>query len=317
MCDAPGVGLKVHGVYLVKAHKRDEETNIGFRYGVITGDVPLLLQHIIHLVERFRQFLDGLIVRFLRFGKAASVHAIVEVGVHPFVDGVNCLAQFRWVQVQVGIGGKLVEFTIEHPDYFRTFIVDDGFGLRIVENGDRVLAVFVIDRFVHLPDGFTTRKWIRCRIGIVRRKGTTVAHVIRPSCCAIGSFFGSSKEPPSVLIGTWFRLLPDGMNGREANGICQTLESTVQVKMRVRMMYVSKCSFKRLVRRAYQNYLPHHERTMRPRTSCTEGKKEEYVLSVSHVIRRLSAVNHKRYCCATYHTIHISGNAPFRQGIAI
>eukprot|EP00977_Amphora_coffeiformis_P019869 scaffold7551_cov168-Amphora_coffeaeformis.AAC.6 len=227
MGNAPSVGFEVHGINLVKANERDKETNIGFRQDVVTGNVPLLLQDFIHLVKGFRQFFNGLIVRRLRFGKATSVDAIVQIGIHPFIHGVNRLAQFRWVQVQVGCGGKFIEFRIEHSNDFGTFIADNGFSFRIIKNGNRVFAVFVVDGFVHFTNGFTARKRIGCRVGIMGRKGTTSAHLIGPRCSIICIFFGSPKEPTSMFIGTRPGLLPNGMNDRHPNGIGQPLQSTV------------------------------------------------------------------------------------------
>ena len=84
----PDVALEVDGVYLVKSNQRDEETEIGLSQGR-TAQVPMLPQVSLDLVERYCKVIKGIVVRFLRHGEAAPVHAIVEGGIHPVADSID------------------------------------------------------------------------------------------------------------------------------------------------------------------------------------------------------------------------------------
>ena len=59
-------------------------------------------------------------VGFLRCCEAGFVHAVVDVVVDPFVGGFDCGAVLFWVEVDflVLLGQEVVEFVVEHSDYF-------------------------------------------------------------------------------------------------------------------------------------------------------------------------------------------------------
>ena len=64
------------------------------------------------------------------------VNAVVDVLVHPRVDGVDLAAQHRRVQIQFGIGRKLVKFCIEHAKNVLALVVDDPASLFVQQDGD-------------------------------------------------------------------------------------------------------------------------------------------------------------------------------------
>ena len=78
-----------------------------------------------------KEGIKRLLVCLLRVGKAAPIHAIIDVGVHPAVYVVHASPQRLWVQVQLALRrrfGEYVELVVEHADDLGGLVVDDGLG---------------------------------------------------------------------------------------------------------------------------------------------------------------------------------------------
>ncbi len=103
---------------------------------LLLSEAANMLQHIL-VLEGLRK---GLIVRLLLGGKAASVHAIVDGGIHPLIHRVNLLFEVLWVDVNFRFLGNPIEGVIEHAYNVRAFIVDDAVGLKVPEHWHSVLA---------------------------------------------------------------------------------------------------------------------------------------------------------------------------------
>mmetsp|Transcript_20721 Transcript_20721/g.58992 ORF Transcript_20721/g.58992 Transcript_20721/m.58992 type:complete len:230 (+) Transcript_20721:99-788(+) len=149
--DALLVALEVAVVHLVKAHERDEETDVGLGDLVAAGDVALLGQDVLGAIEARENISDCLLVRLLRLREAGAVDAVVDLRVDPLVDRVDLLARSLRVEVQVLVlGGQLVELLAEHADDLRALVGHDLAQLVVIENRHRelgdVVAVHLVER---------------------------------------------------------------------------------------------------------------------------------------------------------------------------
>ena len=103
---------------------------------LLLSEAANMLQYILVLDDSRK----GLLVRLLLGGKATSVHAVVDGGIHPLIHRINLLFEVLWVDVNFRFLGNPIEGVVEHAYNVRTFIVHDATGLLVPEHWDSVLA---------------------------------------------------------------------------------------------------------------------------------------------------------------------------------
>jgi len=109
------VRLEVNDVNLVEPNERHKEAEINPAEALaVAGEVALLGEELLHLVESIEQSSDRVLVRSLRLGEAAPVHAVVNVIVDDVVvQPRTVLLQISRVEVDRGVLRKVVERGIE------------------------------------------------------------------------------------------------------------------------------------------------------------------------------------------------------------
>jgi hypothetical protein len=80
---------------------------------------------------------ERLVVCGLRLGEAGPIDTIVDVRVHPLVDGVDLVAHAFGIQVDVALA-PLVELRVQHPHDVRRLVRDDDAVALVPEHGNRV-----------------------------------------------------------------------------------------------------------------------------------------------------------------------------------
>lgn len=140
------ITLKVLDIDGVKADDRSKEPNIhlGDVVAEVVGGFGTSKIRL-DLIEGGEECSDGLLVGLLGGCEAGFVDAVVDVVVGPFVCGVNLGAEGLREEVDlfVLVCEEVVEFVVEHANYFGTFVADNSVCLFVVENGNREAALVV------------------------------------------------------------------------------------------------------------------------------------------------------------------------------
>lgn len=146
------VSLEVDDVDLIEADQGHEQADVGLRE-LIAGDVALLGENLLALVQRREELVEGLLVGLLHGGEAAAVDAVVDGVVGPAVDLLDVGLEVLGVHVHLRVLGDVVELVVEHLGDLGAFIVDDPLRLRVPQHGHRKLArVARAGDLVQLPD---------------------------------------------------------------------------------------------------------------------------------------------------------------------
>lgn len=94
-------------------------------------------------------------------GKSSLVDAIVYVLIDPLVGGIDLGTAGLGIEIQLGIGGKLVELGIEHPDNLSALIVHDRLRLAVPQNGHgKAGRILGVSPKIEFADVFGAVKWI-------------------------------------------------------------------------------------------------------------------------------------------------------------
>lgn len=131
------VALEVGKVDGIESDDGGEQPDVGFGQlvGVQVGSA--VFQHLFDAIEALEKGFDVGFVCVLEGGKAAFVNAVVDIGVDPFVEGVNFLGVVLGVVSNATglFGDEIIESVVEITDHFAGFVVDDGVELVIPNDG--------------------------------------------------------------------------------------------------------------------------------------------------------------------------------------
>jgi len=197
VADIADITFEVSDVDWIEANDSDPEPNISFGQ-LITDEEFLALEYPLDLVQGLEHRMHGSLICLGAVCETGLVNSIVDGVVNPIIGGVDFLAKFLWIDVDIGLVGRneIVELGIEYPDDLGAFVIHNRLVLLVPEHGNgEPSGITRLGLEVQIPDMLRTVQ----RINL---------------CCRV---FVDACEGPSLLAHA-------GGNNRDGNDLIETLE---------------------------------------------------------------------------------------------
>mmetsp|Transcript_4811 Transcript_4811/g.11500 ORF Transcript_4811/g.11500 Transcript_4811/m.11500 type:complete len:298 (-) Transcript_4811:354-1247(-) len=214
LLNALAIALEVDDIDRVEPHKRHVQLEIHPSEGVAT-QIPLLGQNALSLLKAGKELVVRILVCLLRLGKTTSVDSVVDIVVDERVEILHLLGQTLGEKVEGRVLGELVEALVEHQNYLRRLVANNGLLLLVPQNRDRVLLASILRQFIDIAN----------KRAVVDKIWNASLAVVRAQSHLVGdrSVLGILEHPSSVRVDALLGELPRGMRDRHTDHVLQSL----------------------------------------------------------------------------------------------